>query len=161
VVADLSEVWVDLFIPLDQLANAKLGQRVLINPGAGAEVISGTVSYVAPYADERTQARLVRAVLTNADGRLLPGMFVTGDLVVEEVAPAVVVNRGAIQRFRDWDVVFVRYGDTYEARPVTLGRGDRDWVEVVSGLRQGEEYVAENSFLIKADILKSGASHDH
>jgi cobalt-zinc-cadmium efflux system membrane fusion protein len=88
-------------------------------------------------------------------------MFVTGDLIVDTISPPVVVRRQAVQRFRDWEVVFVRYGESYEARPVKLGMGDGEWVEVVSGLRQGEDYVTENSFLIKADILKSGASHDH
>jgi cobalt-zinc-cadmium efflux system membrane fusion protein len=161
VVADLSEVWVDLSVPLDQVAKAKLGQRVVIDPGAGAQIVSGTVSYVAPYADERAQARIVRAVLPNKSGELLPGMFVTGDLIVDTISPPVVVRRQAVQRFRDWEVVFVRYGESYEARPVKLGMGDGEWVEVVSGLRQGEDYVTENSFLIKADILKSGASHDH
>ena len=58
-------------------------------------------------------------------------------------------------------MVFLRFGDTYEARPVRLGRGDDQYVEILSGLKANDEYVSENSFLIKADILKSGASHDH
>ena len=73
----------------------------------------------------------------------------------------VAVKKSAIQRFRDWDVVFVKYGDEYEARPIKLGASDETWVEVIEGLKAGEAYVSDNSFLIKADILKSGASHDH
>ncbi len=42
-----------------------------------------------------------------------------------------------------------------------LGRQDETWVEVLSGLKPGVQYVAENSYLIKADIEKSGASHEH
>jgi cobalt-zinc-cadmium efflux system membrane fusion protein len=52
-------------------------------------------------------------------------------------------------------------GDTYEVRMLDIGRRTEEWVEVLGGLRPGEEYVTQNSFLIKADIEKSGASHDH
>ena len=49
----------------------------------------------------------------------------------------------------------------YEARPVTLGRRDSEWVEIEQGLAPGARYVTANSYLIKADIEKSGAAHDH
>ena len=67
----------------------------------------------------------------------------------------------ALQRFRDWDVVFIREGDVYEARPIELGRRDGQHVEVQAGLRVGDQVVVEQSYLVKADIEKSGASHDH
>jgi cobalt-zinc-cadmium efflux system membrane fusion protein len=67
----------------------------------------------------------------------------------------------ALQRFREFDVVFAQFGETYEVRMLTLGRRDADSVEVLEGLTPGTSYVTENSYLIKADIEKSGASHDH
>ena len=54
-----------------------------------------------------------------------------------------------------------RYGEEFEARPLTLGRSDGRFVEVLKGLRAGEAYAAKNSFLIKAELGKSEASHDH
>jgi cobalt-zinc-cadmium efflux system membrane fusion protein len=42
-----------------------------------------------------------------------------------------------------------------------LGRQDDEWVEVLGGIEQGTRYVSANSYLIKADIEKSGAAHDH
>ena len=66
-----------------------------------------------------------------------------------------------MQSFRDFTVVYAQVGDTYEVRMLELGRRQGALVEVLSGLAVGERYVAENSFLIKADIEKSGASHDH
>jgi cobalt-zinc-cadmium efflux system membrane fusion protein len=44
---------------------------------------------------------------------------------------------------------------------LTLGRRDTRFVEVLEGLAPGTVYVTENSYLIKADIEKAGASHDH
>ena len=72
-----------------------------------------------------------------------------------------VVRPEALQRFRDNDVVFVRVGDVYEARPLVLGARSRAAVEVIEGLAAGAEYVIAQSFLVRADIEKSGASHDH
>ena len=73
----------------------------------------------------------------------------------------VAVKASALQSFRDWEVVFMEDGSTFEIAILELGRRDGAWAEVVSGLSAGQKYAAENSFIIKADILKSGASHDH
>jgi cobalt-zinc-cadmium efflux system membrane fusion protein len=75
-------------------------------------------------------------------------------------APLAVRTR-ALQRFRDFTVVFARVGETYEVRMLELGRQTPEWTEVLGGLAPGEVYVSDNAFLIRADIEKSGASHDH
>jgi len=161
IVADLSEVWADFFVPLRDRVGMASGQKVRIATPADGTVTEGSISYLAPYADEKSQAQLVRAVIPNGKNEFLPGMFITGDVILEETEVPRAVRQQALQRFREWDVVFVRDGDTYEVRPVTLGRSDGGWVEIKEGLSADDEYVVENSFLIKADILKSGASHDH
>ena len=71
------------------------------------------------------------------------------------------MRESGLQRFRDFTVVFAKYCATYEVRMLELGRKDGDFVEVLGGIDPGENYVTANSFLIKADIEKSGASHDH
>jgi membrane fusion protein, heavy metal efflux system len=71
------------------------------------------------------------------------------------------VPLSALQRFRDFDVVFAQVGEAYEVRMLTLGRRDASLVEVLDGLAPGTVYVTDNSYLIKADIEKAGASHDH
>jgi cobalt-zinc-cadmium efflux system membrane fusion protein len=161
VVADLSEVWVDLFVPLQDRLNITLGQRVRITSATGQRAKEVRISYLAPYADERTQAQLIRAVVPNQGDEFIPGMFITGDVVIAERNVPIAVRQEAIQRFRDWEVVFIRYGDAYEAHPIKTGVRDGAWVEIVEGLSANDPYVVSNSFLVKADILKSGASHDH
>lgn len=161
VVADLSEVWADFFVPIGQERVIHQGQVVEVSTGTAGETVTGMVSYVAPYVDERSQAQTVRVVLPNHEARFMPGMFVTGNLVTSEREAPVAVRQSGIQTFRDWQVVFFKQGDTYEIRPLTLGRTDGEWIEVLSGLSAGEQYVSANSYTVKADILKSGASHDH
>ena len=60
-----------------------------------------------------------------------------------------------------YKVVFLNEGDVFQAIPVELGRRDAAWVEVVAGVAPGQRYAADNSFIVKADIGKSGATHDH
>ena len=71
------------------------------------------------------------------------------------------ISTDALQTLRDAPVVFGRYGDNFEARPVVTGRSDGKMVEITQGLEVGEKYAARNSYVIKADIGKASASHDH
>jgi len=161
IVADLSVVWADLFVPLREADKLALGQEVVVASVNSSARTQGRVTYLAPYVDEKSQSRLVRVELPNPHNEFLPGAHVIGDIVVEEAKVPVAVRRDAIQRYNQWLVVFAKVGDTYEARPIQTGREDSAWAEVVAGLRPNSEYVSENAFLVKADILKSGATHDH
>ena len=87
--------------------------------------------------------------------------FVTVRITREATTVPLAVAAEAVQSFRDWQVVFVRHGDWFEARPLTLGRSDGAWVQVLSGLVAGDEYARANSFAVKAEIGKLGATHDH
>ena len=104
---------------------------------------------------------IARAEIPNPNGEWKIGLFVTGEIVTDEASVPVAVKNTALQTFRDWDVVFMRDGNIFEIAILELGRRDHEWTEVLSGIPSGQEYAAENSFIIKADIGKSGASHDH
>ena len=123
--------------------------------------VTAAISYLSPFGAAATQTLLARIELPNPTGAWRPGWFVTGEILVERVEVPLAVKAGALQTFRDWDVVFVNEGSFFEVRPLEIGRRDSDWVEVLSGIAAGKKYVTENSFIIKADIGKSGASHDH
>ena len=161
IVADLSSVWVDLNIYRQDAARVKTGQSVMIDGGDDFYKDKGTIAYISPYGSESTQTLLVRVALPNPDGEWRPGLFVTGEILLEEVEVPLAVKASAVQTFRDWTVLFVNEGNFFEPLVIKPGRSDGEWVEIVSGVKPGMRYVAENSFLIKADILKSGATHDH
>lgn len=160
-VADLSTVWVDLNVHRKDFDRLKVGEAVTIFAGEGMTNATGTVSYISPFGAEDTQTMLARVELPNPQGHWRPGLFVTGEIVVEEAEVPVAVKASALQSFRDWQVVFMAEGGMFEIAILELGRRDAEWAEVVSGLSAGQKYAAENSFIIKADVLKSGASHDH
>jgi membrane fusion protein, heavy metal efflux system len=161
VVADLGTVWVDLNVPRKDFDKLKVGEAVTVFAGEGLTNATGTISYISPFGAEDTQTMLARVELPNPTGAWRPGLFVTGEIIVEEAEVPLAVKASALQTFRDWDVVFMQDGGMFEIAILELGRRDGEWAEVVSGLSAGQKYATENSFIIKADILKSGASHDH
>lgn len=160
VVADLSEIWADFQVYRDDFGQIERGQLIKIDFG-GKAPLEAIVKYVSPLTDEATQSKLVRAVIPNADGNLRPGLFVSGILASNTTTVPIAVRREAIQTFRDWKVVYLTDGHAFQAMPVELGRQDSNYVEILSGISQGDRYVARNSFIIKADVEKSGATHDH
>lgn len=161
VIADLSTVWAEMTVYAKDLNAVKVGQKATVKAAAFDSTSSGTVFYVSSLVGEQTRAAKARIVLPNPEGVWRPGLPVNVELVAGEVEVPVAVSQDAIQMVRDWTVVFGRYGDQFEARPVELGRSDGQFVEVVGGLNAGERYAAKNSFLIKAELGKAGASHDH
>jgi cobalt-zinc-cadmium efflux system membrane fusion protein len=157
VVADLSTIWAELSVYRHDFKRVRIGDEVLIDPDDGGGDVKATISYVSPVGASDTQTALARAVLTNPDGRLRPGLFVTARLVLAKRNARVAVRVGAIQTLENKTVVFVREGDKIEARPVLIGESDAQHAEVKSGLSEGERYVAENSFVVKAEMYKGGA----
>lgn len=156
-VADYSRLLLDLPVFPQQAAAVQLGQPVQLR--SGEQYIETTISVLTPATDAPTLS--AHAELDNSDGRWTPGMWVAADVTVAETEVPLAVDNRALQGFRDWQVVFIHIGDTYEIRPLELGRSDGRFTEVLGGLQAGDEYVVDNSYLLKADLEKSGASHDH
>jgi cobalt-zinc-cadmium efflux system membrane fusion protein len=122
---------------------------------------AGTIAYVSALVGTQTRSATARVVLSNPKGLWRPGLPVRVEVISGEAEVPVAVMVEAIQSVRDWQAVFGRYGQQMEARPLTLGRSDGRVVEVLSGLNAGERYAAKNSFVIKAELGKAGASHEH
>lgn len=160
-VADLSDVWVQITVYPKDLGVIEVGQRATIRATAFAAEGVGTVSLIGALVGEQTRTARARLTLDNASGLWRPGMFVDVVLEAEALHVPVAVAAEAIQTLRDWTVVFGRYDELFEARPLKLGRSDGRMVEVLEGLAAGERYAAGNSFAVKAELEKAGASHDH
>jgi cobalt-zinc-cadmium efflux system membrane fusion protein len=160
VIADLTTVWVDLSVYQKDIPRVRTGQFVHIDGGPGLPEATGTISYVTPVVDQPTRTATARVVLPNAEGIWRPGMFVNAH-VLEPVPGDIVVPRTAIQLVARAPVVFVETAGGFEPRPVMIGRGGDTHVEVLDGLRPGERFVATNSFLLKAELGKSEAEHEH
>lgn len=160
-IADLSTVWAEMTVYPKDLDSVKLGQKVTVRAAALKAEAEGRVAYVGSLVGEQTRSAKARVTLPNPERSWRPGLFVTVELVQDETDVPVAVPVDAVQSVREGKVVFGRYGEFFEARPVDLGAGDGKWVEVVNGLPAGAQYAASGSFILKADLGKAGASHDH
>lgn len=161
IVADISTVWVDLSVYRRNLPRVRIGDKILIDVGDGGKPIEASLSYISPVGSSDTQSALARAVVPNIDMRLRTGLFVSARLILSAKPVAIAVRASAIQTVENRSVVFVRNGDKFEARDVELGARDSDNVEILFGLLDGDRYAAKNSFIVKAELGKGSASHEH
>lgn len=161
VITDLSAVLVELNVFASDATKLSAGLPAKVQSPDGAASADVVLTPFLPNAVSGSQTRVIRIPLDNGAGHWAPGLRV---LAIVELPPQDVplaVRTAGLQAFRDFTVVFAQVGDTYEVRMLELGRTDGDFIEVLGGLDAGERYVSANSFLIKADAMKSGASHDH
>ncbi len=161
IVGDLTKLRVDFHVFPKDLHRVKPGQQVNITSIDDRLTAAAEINIFLPTKELETQTVIARASLPNPDRIWMPGMTVRGDIIIKKEEVPLAVRTEALQRFRDFTVVFARVGETYEVRMLELGRVTPHWAEVLGGITAGQEYVTKNSFLIKADIEKSGASHDH
>jgi len=157
---DPSSVWAELSVFPRDRARVRPGAAVRVRAADSNAEASGTIERVDVQAGAN-QSVTARVTLDNSQGEFLAGSFVTAAVEVAEREVPLAVKTSALQPFRDFTVVFEQVGDTYEVRMLELGEQQGEWVEVLGGLEPGARYVTENSYLIKADVEKSGASHEH
>lgn len=160
VLADLSTVWVDVTVYSKDLNIVKVGQNVTVRSKILGFEADGILTYLGSLVGEQTRAARGIVVVQNTEGHWRPGLFVTVEIVQEEVSVPVAVSVDALQTLHDQPVVFVQNGNMFEARLLKLGRNDGRWVEVLNGLSPGERYVARNSFILKAELGKEGAAEE-
>lgn len=137
------------------------GMRVEVTTQDGRAVGATTLGQYLTEGNAEAGTALIRAPIPNRGGWIRPGMTLRGKLVVNQQTVPLAVRTEAIQPFRDFQVVYARYGNDYEVRMLELGRKGSEFTEVLSGIEPGTPYVTKGSFLVRADVEKSGASHDH
>lgn len=160
-ITDLSRVWVELSVFPQDLVRIRAGQQVRVRSIDGSLTGTGRVTWISPVGTTATQSLTARVTLDNPERRWTPGLYVAGDVVTGESRAEVAVHTAALQRMYGKAVVFVAVPEGFAAREVTTGKRDAQSVEIVNGLRAQERYVSANSFIVKADLEKAGASHDH
>jgi cobalt-zinc-cadmium efflux system membrane fusion protein len=155
IIADLSSVWVDLSVYRRDLKRVHVGDSVTIDAEDGGENIEAKISYVSPIGNSDTQSALARAVVSNDELRLRPGLFISGRILLAAKPVNIAVKSSALQTLENRTVVFVRSGERFEVRDVEIGDRDPETVEIVFGILEGEVYAAKNSFIVKAEFVKS------
>lgn len=167
-IADLSTIWVNVTVYAKDLPLVAVGQNAEVRAEGIAEAAHGTIAFLGQVVGEQTRSANARVVLKEPGAAWRPGLFATAEVVVDRATSSVVIADAAVQSVEGKDAVFVQEGDAFELRPVTLGRTGRGQapqqaqiVEVLDGLKAGERFVSKNSFILKAELGKSEAGHEH
>ena len=159
-IVDQSRVIAELSVFPRDRSRIKRGANVNVRVTDSDIAASGRIERIDVQANAN-QALVARVALDNRSGEWVVGSFVIGDVSVAERKVPLAVKTSGLQPFRDFTVVFEQIDDQYEVRMLELGEQHGEWAEVLGGIEPGARYVASNSYLIKADIEKAGASHDH
>ena len=160
-IGDPTQLHAEFYLYPRDAERVRVGQRVEVRSLTGDSRVNATIEAILPTADLLSQTLVAHVHLPSGSGSWRPGLGIEGSVQVGTGEVPLAVHTRALQPFRDFTVVYARVGDTYEVRMLDLGRRTDDWTEVLGGLETGTEYVVDGAFLIRADIDKSGASHDH
>jgi len=161
VIVDATKLHAEFSLFPQDAAKIRPGQKMRVISASGDTQFTGEIEVVLPQNTTNTPILIAHVPVPVNEGRWYPGVGVTGVVTIGQEQVPLAVKTAALQRFRDFTVVYARVGDIYEVRMLELGRRTPEWTEVKSGLESGETYVSENAFVVRADVEKSTASHDH
>jgi membrane fusion protein, heavy metal efflux system len=163
-IADTSQMWLNLSVPLENASKLSLGLPVRFRPDGSREELTGTLNWISTAADKQTRMVKVRAELPNAEGRLRDETFGAGKIILREEPEAIAVPSESVHWEGCCHVVFVRdkhYFDSpdslkvFHVRSVRLGATNDGFTEIIAGLLPGEVVAAKGSDVLSAQLLKN------
>lgn len=153
VVADLSNVWVNVNVHQKDLPTVRCSQKAVIKTEHNQG--EGIVSYVSSVLEENTRTALARIVLPNVDGMWRPGTFASASIYFDQAECKIVVPKEAIVTMEGKSFVFIVKEDGFTPQEIQLGKINGEFAEIVSGLELGQKYVAKGAFTLKSEMTKS------
>ncbi|ALD02576.1 hemolysin D [Acinetobacter sp. TTH0-4] len=167
IIDQLDQLWLEFIAPSADLSAIGLNQHIEFKSLQTGNLFKAQIQSLNTEADLQTGRLQVRAKILSSATELRPNLMVNVQLQQAGSAQALRILKSAIQKVEGKDVVFVASEHDqkieFKAQPVVLGQisGNAEWVEVQSGLTQGQQYAAQGSFLLKSELEKGEASHEH
>jgi Cu(I)/Ag(I) efflux system membrane fusion protein len=158
-IADLSSVWLLAEVFEQDLGGVRAGQAAAVQVSAyPGERFDGRIAFVYPTVSPETRTAKVRVELANRGLRLKPDMYASVELTTGERVPRLAVPDSAVLDSGTRRIVLVRRGEgLFEPREIKTGRRADGYVEVLDGLREGDQVVVSANFLIDAESNLKGA----
>jgi cobalt-zinc-cadmium efflux system membrane fusion protein len=153
VIADLTSVWVDLKVHQHDLSHIRPGQTAVIKAGEDLQT-EGTIAFVSNVVSETSRMAFARMTIPNPEGRWRPGLFVTGQIVIDEISAPVAVPKDALVRLDGQTCVFLQTGRGFVPQTVVVGRSNDSSVEIITGLKVGQKYVGRGAYTLKSELNK-------
>lgn len=132
-----------LDVPEREAGNIHKGQAVTVRVEGDVAAWPGTIIRLSPALEESNRSLTVEAAVDNTKGLLRPGSFARAEIVTDSGADTIVVPASAVVLFAGIEKVVTIKDKKAQERPVTTGRRSGDWIEVLSGLAEGEPVVVK------------------
>ena len=167
IIDQLDQLWLEFIAPSADLSAIGLNQQIEFKSLQTGNLFTAQIQSLNTEADLQTGRLQVRAKILSSATELRPNLMVNVQLQQAGSSQALRILKSAIQKVEGKDVVFVAsehdQNIEFKAQPVVLGQisGNAEWVEVQLGLTQGQQYAAQGSFLLKSELEKGEASHEH
>lgn len=152
-IADLSSVWVIAEVPEQDIAQVELGSQTQVTVDAWPErSFIGKVAFIYPTLNSATRTVQVRIEIANPKALLKPAMFASAQIAAGKAGKVLTVPGSAVIDSGTRQVVLVRLAEgRFEPRTVTLGNRSDDYIEVLSGVAEGEQVVTSANFLLDSE----------
>jgi cobalt-zinc-cadmium efflux system membrane fusion protein len=151
-IIDLSRVWIDANVFEKDLERVKVGQEAKVTVTAfPGTTFTGRVILISSVVDPDTRSVKVRTEVPNPDGRLKPDMFANVELITDLHPSTISIPLTALLTDGGKSVVFVKEANGYKKRVVTTGMQSTDRVEIVEGLKAGDQVVVKGNYLLLQD----------
>ncbi len=164
-ISDLNTLWLELQADNSELQKLKKGMSVAIKSMDGIQHKQGKIVYIASVIDESSRTGLVRVELDNTNLQLRSGVFVIGEITLDEQKLLVNIPQEAVQLIDGETVVFVPHKDAFITRMVKTGNSANGMIEILSGLKVDDPYVISGAFELKSMLVTAGmdphAGHGH
>jgi len=163
-IMDPTLLWVDADIYEKDIAKIKIGQDVSITvPAYPGEVFRGRISYISDIVNQETHTITVRTEVKNINFKLKPGMFANLTIDFDHQNKALAVPVKSILDDKGKKLLFVKKDGKFYPRLVVTGSWEDDFIEVLQGVKSGEEVVTEGNFQLKSkmyeEIIKKAGVH--
>lgn len=160
---DIDTIKVDFRVPEPSLRDVRVGQTIEVSLDAyPGSTFPGEVFAIDPRIDVEGRSIVLRARLSNPDGRLRPGLFARVNLVVERAPDAVLIAEQAIVPMHETNLVFRVIDGKAVRTPVILGQRRGGMVQVIEGLAPGETVIIAGQMKVRdgapVTIFRPGAA---
>lgn len=168
VIENLKDLWLEFNLPNTSNIHLQAGQILNFKTNGSDQNYQAKVQTLNPEADLQTGRLQVRAKVTTQADVLRPNVLVNVFVTDAQAKTALRVQKKALQQVEGKPVVFVIESEEkglvhLKAQPIEVGVSSQDgqWLEVISGLTEGQKYIADGSFLLKSELEKDEAGHGH
>ena len=168
VIENLKDLWLEFNLPNTSNIHLQVGQILNFKTNGSDQNYQAKVQTLNPQADLQTGRLQVRAKVTTQADVLRPNVLVNVFVTDAQAKTALRVQKKALQQVEGKPVVFVIESEEkglvhLKAQPIEVGVSSQDgqWLEVISGLTEGQKYIADGSFLLKSELEKDEAGHGH